>query len=168
MELDSILGDLLLISIFNTWVSKNCLSPISTPTPLPLVHQVIFIFLFTLQARMVNLKADMCGWLVGEQRVVRNCRRTISAPTYFLIGIPLYSAETYGIICWDLGASFIAPSGLNSAYTIVHHESVYNFGLCPSVSVWSKNEILLCIKWRSWLQVVFILFWNETDKILNL
>lgn len=119
MELDSIWGELLLISIFNTWVSKNCLSPTSTPTPLPLVHQVVFIFLFTLQTRMVYLKADMCGWLDGEQRVVRNCRRTISASTYFLIGIPLYSAETYGIICWDLGASFIAPSGLNSAYTIV-------------------------------------------------
>lgn len=168
MELDSILGELLLISIFNTWVSKNCLCTTSTLTPLPLRHQVLFIFLCTLQTRMVNFKAGMCGWLDGEQRVVRNCRRTISMPTYFLIGIPLYSVETYGIICWDLGASFIAPSGLNSANTIVHHELVYNFGLCPSVSVWSENEILLCIKWRSWLQVVFILFWNETDKILNL
>lgn len=168
MELDSIGGKLLLISIFNTWVSKNCLCATSTPKPLPLVHQVGFISFCTLQTRMVNFRAGMCVGLHGEQRAMRNCRRTISMPTYFLIGIPLYSAETYGIICWDLGASFIAPSGPNSAYTIIHHELVYNFGLCPSVSVWSENEILLCIKWRSWLQVIFILFWNETDKILNL
>lgn len=66
--------------------------------------------------------------------MVRNCR-TIPAPTCFLTGIPSYSAETYGIICGDLGVSFIAPSGLNFAYTIVRHESVYNFGLCPSVYI---------------------------------
>lgn len=89
-------------------------------------------------------------------------------PTYFLIGMPSYSAETHGIKCWDLGASFIAPSGLNSAYTVVHHELVYIFGLQPSISVWSENEILLCTKWRIWLRVAFILFSNETDKILNL
>jgi hypothetical protein len=86
-------------------------------------------------------------------------------PTYFLIGIPYYSSKTYGIVYWDGEAHFIAPSGLNSTYTIVHHESLYYFGLCVFyVPVWSANEVLFCDKWRSWPWTSFILFLNEADK----